>query len=266
MKKDENADSNVRSNIKNKILVMSGKGGVGKSTTAVNLAVGLHLQGFKVGLLDADIHGPSIPTMFGSVGTRAGSDMDGLLPVEVKGIKLMSVGFLLEHPDQPIIYRGPAKAGLIKQFIHQVHWGDLDYLIIDSPPGTGDEPLSVCQLIEDLSGVIIVTTPQEVSLSDVRKSIQFCNKLEIKILGIIENMKGFVCPHCQTVTDIFPEHETFKQKMVKGIPVIGEIPVDPSLGKSGDSGIPAVLQSETSSVFKEMVKIIQHIQTKGVKI
>ncbi|MEJ2039040.1 MAG: Mrp/NBP35 family ATP-binding protein, partial [Desulfosarcinaceae bacterium] len=177
--------------VKHKIVVLSGKGGVGKSTVAVNLAMGLVLAGFKVGLLDVDIHGPSIPTMLGLEGRAVQGTKEALIPLEASGLKVMSPGFFLRSQDDAIIWRGPMKANAIRQFIQDVEWGDLDFLVVDSPPGTGDEPLSVCQLIKKLDGAVVVTTPQKVAAVDVRKSITFCRQLGVSVLGVIENMSGF---------------------------------------------------------------------------
>ena len=189
--------------IKHKVIVMSGKGGVGKSTVAVNIAVSLSLAGKHVGLLDVDIHGPSIPKMLHIEDADVQTVKDTIQPVDHAGLKIMSIGFLLHTPDNAVIWRGPMKMGVIKQFIKDVNWGYLDYLIIDSPPGTGDEPLSVCQLAAPLDGAVIVTTPQDVATVDVRKSINFCRQLKLPILGVVENMSGFVCPKCGEITDIF---------------------------------------------------------------
>ena len=179
-----------------------GKGGVGKSTVAVTIAVALQMAGKRVGLLDIDIHGPSIPTMLGLDGQTLQGGANGLLPVDLDGLKVMSLGFLIPDPDQAVIWRGPMKMGVIKQFLKDVDWGDLDYLIIDSPPGTGDEPLSLCQLIGNLDGAVVVTTPQKVAAVDVRKSITFCHQLNVPVLGVVENMSGFVCPKCGEMTPI----------------------------------------------------------------
>ncbi|MFA5757351.1 MAG: Mrp/NBP35 family ATP-binding protein, partial [Smithellaceae bacterium] len=179
--------------IQHKIVVLSGKGGVGKSTVAVNLATALALHGLRVGLLDVDIHGPSVPTMLGLEGESLKGNPGELFPVEFGGLKVMSLGFLLQNPDDAVIWRGPMKMGVIKQFLTDVNWGDLDYLIIDAPPGTGDEPLSLCQLIQPLTGAVIVTTPQKIAAIDVRKSISFCRRVNVPVLGVVENMSGFVC-------------------------------------------------------------------------
>ena len=189
--------------IKHKILVLSGKGGVGKSTVAANLAVSLSLAGKRVGILDVDIHGPSIPKMFHLEGEAVTNDGESIVPVEVGDIKVLSIAFFLRNLDDAVIWRGPMKMNVIKQFLKDTAWGELDYLIIDSPPGTGDEPLSVCQLVDDADGAVIVTTPQDVSVADVRRSIRFCQSLRMPVLGVVENMSGFVCPHCGEVTNIF---------------------------------------------------------------
>src|SRR6056297_1108244 len=195
---------NTLGKIKHKFVVLSGKGGVGKSTVAVNLAVTLSDKGYRVGLLDVDIHGPSIPKMLDLDGTRLTAENEKLNPVIYKdNLKVISIGFMLEKGEDPVIWRGPLKYSVIKQFLKDVNWGELDYLVIDSPPGTGDEPLSVCQLVENLDGAVIVTTPQKLAAVDVRKSISFARELKIPILGLIENMSGFVCPECGTMTPIF---------------------------------------------------------------
>jgi ATP-binding protein involved in chromosome partitioning len=222
--------------IRSKIVVLSGKGGVGKSTIAVNLAAALALEGKRVGLLDIDIHGPSIPTMLGLEGHPIRGREDALEPVEAGGLKVMSLGFLLRNPDHAVIWRGPMKMGAIKQLLRDVAWGDLDYLIIDSPPGTGDEPLSVCQLIGALDGAVIVTTPQKVAAVDVRKSISFCRKLNVPVLGVVENMSGFACPKCGEVIRMFGEGGGRRIAEDMGVPFLGSIPLDPRVVASGDEG------------------------------
>ena len=190
--------------IKHKIIVLSGKGGVGKSTVSANLALSLAQKGHKVGLLDVDIHGPSLPRIMGLDGSTVEILNEKLLPIPATdNLKVMSIGFLLKGSDDAVIWKGPLKMGVIKQFLKDVDWGELDYLIIDCPPGTGDEPLSVIQIIGELDGAVIVTTPQDVSIIDVRRSVQFCRTVELKVLGIIENMSGFACPHCGEITNIF---------------------------------------------------------------
>lgn len=241
-------------NVAKKFVVMSGKGGVGKSTVAVNTAVSLALQGKKVGLLDVDVHGPSIPTMLGLSGTKLMGTEEKIYPVEMSdfnNLKVMSVGFLLETEDSPVIWRGPMKNGVIKQFLKDVEWGELDFLIIDCPPGTGDEPLSVIQLIGNADGSIIVTTPQDVAAVDVSKSIKFSQQLSLKVTGIVENMSGFVCPHCNQITYIFKEGGGKRLAEKYTVPFLGAIPIDPLFGESGDSGVPFVT-SFSSSPIKEI--------------
>ena len=190
--------------IRQKLLVMSGKGGVGKSTVAANLAVGLSQAGLSVGLLDVDIHGPSIPQLLGLNGRGIEVTEHELQPVQVTDrLKVMSIGFLVSSRNDAVIWRGPVKYGIIRQFLKDVNWGRLDYLVVDSPPGTGDEPLSVAQLIGKPASAVLVTTPQDLAISDVRRSVSFCGKVELPVLGIVENMSGFVCPACGHHADIF---------------------------------------------------------------
>ena len=245
------------SRIRRKIIVMSGKGGVGKSTVAVNLAMSAMLSGQRVGLLDVDLHGPSVPTMLGLVGQRLEGGENGMLPIEIGGLKVLSVGFLLKSPDDPVIWRGPMKMGVIRQFIEDVDWGDLDLLVIDVPPGTGDEPLSVCQLIPDLDGAVIVTTPQKVAAVDVRKSINFCKELGVTVLGVIENMSGFACPKCGEVTPILREGGGKLLAGEMGVPFLGSVPIDPLIAASGDEGkafIESAASSPAAGAFREIVR------------
>jgi ATP-binding protein involved in chromosome partitioning len=245
--------------IKHKIVVLSGKGGVGKSTVAVNLATALRLSGRRVGLLDVDIHGPSIPTMLGLERERIQGSEDGLLPIDIGGLKVMSLGFLLQNQDDAVIWRGPMKMGVIKQFLKDVVWGDLDDLIIDSPPGTGDEPLSVCQLIGQLDGAVIVTTPQKVAAVDVRKSITFCRRLGVPVLGVVENMSGFVCPKCGEVTQILPSGGGQRIAKDMNVPFLGSIPMDPKIAEAGDSGRAMLGQDSPSPTARAMDEIIMRI-------
>ena len=246
--------------IKHKLIVLSGKGGVGKSTVASNIALTLAASGKMTGLMDVDIHGPSIPRILGLEGSPVETMENGLIPVS-KGdnLKVMSIGFLLRGKDEAVIWRGPLKNGVIKQFIKDVEWGDLDYLVIDCPPGTGDEPLSVIQLIEDLDGAIIVTTPQDVSIIDVRRSIQFCKSVNLKVLGVIENMSGFVCPHCGKTTEIFKSGGGEKMANDMGVPFLGRIPLDPQIADSSDKGIPyitAFSDSESAKSFAGAIDVL----------
>ena len=223
--------------IRHKIIVLSGKGGVGKSSVAANLAITLAQQGKTIGLLDIDIHGPSVPRLLGLEGSQVRGREDTIIPVTTAaGVKVMSVGFLLRSGDDAVIWRGPLKYNVIKQFLRDVEWGDLDYLIIDSPPGTGDEPLSVAQLITDADGAVIVTTPQALAVSDVRKSISFARQLNLPILGVIENMSGFVCPGCGAAVDVFGAGGGEEMAGDMGVPFLGRIPIDPGIVTAGDAG------------------------------
>jgi len=263
-KKDESRDlqnQKIQDNlikIKRKITVMSGKGGVGKSTIAVNLAVYLAEKGFKTGLMDVDLHGPSVPTILGVKGFPAGLDDGKITPVIYsENLKVISIEGLLRNTDDALIWRGPMKIGVIRQFIADIEWGDLDFLIIDSPPGTGDEPLTVAQ---DITGAeaLIITTPQEVSLSDVRKSVNFCKQLKMPILGLIENMSGFVCS-CGKRTDIFKSGTTASAAEKMGVKYLGSIPIEVEIMASSDKGLPFVRDnnSATASAFKKIAdKII----------
>jgi Mrp family chromosome partitioning ATPase/predicted Fe-Mo cluster-binding NifX family protein len=241
------------------VVVLSGKGGVGKSTVAVNLAAALMLSGKRVGLLDVDIHGPSVPTMLGLEGSTVHEERGEIVPVMLGGLKVLSLGFLLRNQDDAVIWRGPMKMGVIKQFLKDVAWGDLDYLVIDSPPGTGDEPLSVCQLIGNLDGAVIVTTPQKVAAVDVRKSISFCRQLEVPVLGVVENMSGFVCPNCGEVTPILLAGGGRRIAEDMGVPFLGSIPIDPNIAQSCDEGRPFIQQyseSPTAGILREIIRPI----------
>lgn len=230
----------VRNNlkdVKNIFVVMSGKGGVGKSTVSAALAAGLAARGNYVGLADCDMHGPSIPMIFGLEGAEPDVEDGMLVPVTpVPSLKLMSIAFLLPDRDQPVIWRGPAKMGAIKQFFEDVAWGNLDYLIVDLPPGTGDEPLSVLQQVPGIDGAFIVTIPQDVALASVRKSLSFLNKMEVRPLGIIDNMDGLVCPHCHETIDVFGSSGVEKASQDFSVPILAKLPLDPSFSKAEESG------------------------------
>ncbi|MBN2354682.1 P-loop NTPase [candidate division KSB1 bacterium] len=254
--------------IKHKIIVLSGKGGVGKSTVSANLALSLALAGKEVGLLDIDFHGPSIPKLMGLEGKRAGIEADRIVPITFAGkLKVMSLGLLLQGEDDAVIWRGPMKMGAIKQLIKDVAWGRLDYLIVDSPPGTGDEPLSIVQLLKNPTGAVVVTQPQDLSTADVRRSIVFCRQLKLPVLGVIENMSGFVCPKCGETVDIFKSGggESMAEKM--NVPFLGRIPIEPAIVAGGDSGEPFVYfrgKSETAIKFTQMAeKLIHSIEDKA---
>jgi len=249
--------------IKHRILVLSGKGGVGKSTVAVNLAVSLALAGKKVGLLDIDIHGPSIPKILNLEGKTVQAAGDVILPIAMaENLKVMSIGFLLRGSSDAVIWRGPMKYQMIKQFLKDVDWGSLDFLVVDSPPGTGDEPLSIVQLLENADGAIIVTTPQEVALSDVRKCITFCRQLNLPVLGVLENMSGFVCPNCGQKIDIFSSGGGEQMSRQMNVPFLGRVPIDPQIVQACDSGRPFVYhynQTETAKAFENILNPILEI-------
>jgi len=247
--------------IDHKIVIMSGKGGVGKSTVATNLAFSLSLNGAEVGLLDVDIHGPDIPKMLNIEDQQVTGDKHGIFPIIVPPrMKVMSMAFLLSGSETPVIWRGPVKMGAIKQFLGQVHWGKLDYLIIDLPPGTGDEPLSIAQLIPDSDGAIIVTTPQDVALLDAKKAISFTKAIKMPIVGVIENMSGLKCPHCSEEINVFKKGGGENAARELGIPFLGRIPLDPNIVETGDDGTPFVHQYSDSEATKHFKKIILKIE------
>jgi len=260
-KEDEDKISERLARIHNRVLVFSGKGGVGKSTVAANLALSLSLRGEKVGALDVDIHGPNLAKMLGVDEKKMDVSSDAITPVQVnENLKLVSMSFLLSSPDLPVIWRGPMKMKIIQQFLGDVEWGDLDWLIIDSPPGTGDEPLSVAQFIP-ATGAIIVTTPQEVSVLDSRKAVIFAMKLNLKILGIIENMSGLDCPYCGRRIDLFKTGGGEAAALELAVPFLGRIPIDPRIVISGDEGKPfadVLTASEASRAFQEIVDRIMN--------
>ncbi|HOO40910.1 MAG TPA: Mrp/NBP35 family ATP-binding protein [Syntrophales bacterium] len=246
--------------IQHKILVMSGKGGVGKSTVATNLAVALSKAGKAVGLLDVDFHGPSIPTLLKLEGKPVYQSEEGLIPVEFSsGIKVMSVGFLLRDQDEAVIWRGPMKIGFLKQLLKDVIWGDLAYLVIDFPPGTGDEPLSIAQMIPECDGAVIVTTPQNLALNDVKKSINFCRRIKVPVLGVVENMSGLVCPHCRNVIDLFKKGGGEEMAKKMDVPFLGRIPIDPSIVEASDLGEPYVSRHGGTEGAAAFARIVQHV-------
>ena len=222
--------------IKHKIIIASGKGGVGKSTVSVNLARALQMKGLRVGVLDADITGPDIPKLLGIEDQKLMQGSEGIEPANANGIKAASMALILSSRETPVVWRGPMKMAAIKQFIQDVNWGDLDFLIVDLPPGTSDEPLSVLQLIPDLAGAIIVTTPQEVSLLDSRKAVNMVKAMKLPVLGIVENMSGLKCPHCQETINIFGSGGGERMAEEMDVPFLGAIPIDPQVCALGDSG------------------------------
>lgn len=246
--------------VKHKIIVLSGKGGVGKSTVSVNLATSLALEGKQVGLLDVDLHGPTVPQLLGLNNAPVAMEGDALAPISVgENLKVMSIGFLLGERDGAVVWRGPMKAIAIQQFLGEVVWGELDYLIIDSPPGTGDEPLAVCQAIGKMDGAIVVTTPQETALANVRRSIKFCELLELKVLGVIENMAGFVCPNCGEVTHVFSKGGGAEMAAKAGVPLLASVPLDPAIVEAGDAGKPYIYHYSKSLAAKEFTKALEPI-------
>ena len=247
--------------IKHKVAVISGKGGVGKSTVTVNLAIAFALHGYRVGVLDADIHGPSIPKMFGLAGQRLEAGPPGVFPaVGPFNIKVVSIGFLLPDDNTPVIWRGPLKMTAIRQFLSDVVWGNLDLLLIDLPPGTGDEPLSVAQLLPEMDGVIIVTIPSEVSQIVVKKAVMFAKKLGLQIIGVIENMSGFICPNCGTKIDIFQSGGGRQIAEEMGIPFLGSIPIDQKICEDSDKGVPFIAEHKDSQASRAFMEIVQKIE------
>jgi len=249
--------------VKHKIAIISGKGGVGKSTVTANLAVAFAGKGYqgKVGVLDADIHGPCIPKILGVQGERLSVGPPGVFPV--KGpidIKVISMAFLLQSERDPVIWRGPLKMAAIRQFLTDIQWGNLEYLFIDLPPGTGDEPLSVIQLLPDLDGVIIVTIPSEVSQLVVKKAITFARHLNVPILGVIENMSGFVCPKCGSKTDIFASGGVKEIADELSVSILGEIPLDPRISKYSDLGLPFIVNSPNSASTEAFMRIVEKVE------
>ena len=246
--------------IRCKVMVMSGKGGVGKSTVATNLAASLALRGYQVGILDADLHGPDVPRMLGIEGRHLISKGDGVEPVEVfAGFKAVSMALLAQDPDKAIVWRGPLKHSAIRQFLGDMNWGDLDFLFIDLPPGTGDEALSVSKLIKGVNGAVIVTTPQDVALLDSRKAVSFSKQLEIPVLGIVENMSGMVCPHCGERIDLFKIGGGEKAAKDLGVPFLGRIPIDPGVVLSCDSGEPFVAKADESLAKAAFTQVVQNL-------
>lgn len=249
-------DADPIKGVRNTIAVASGKGGVGKSTVAANLAVALAKAGAKVGLLDADVYGPSIPLMMGQHGKPLVRD-GKIVPLEAHGVQVMSIGFLLD-PEKALIWRGPLVAQLITQFLNDVLWEDLDYLVIDLPPGTGDVQLTLTQKIP-LSGAVIVTTPQDVALADAVKGLKMFQEVKTPVIGIVENMSGFVCPCCGEVTPIFGEGGGKRTAEAHGVPFLGEIPIEPQVRAGGDTGDPIVAahpDSVTAKAFENVAEAV----------
>ena len=257
---DEQMLENRMRGIRRKLLVLSGKGGVGKSTVAANLAAALARAGKQVGLLDVDIHGPSIPKMMGLEGQGVQMAGEEILPPKVNdNLAVMSIGFLLSSRRDAVIWRGPMKHGAIRQFLKDVAWGQLDYLVVDSPPGTGDEPLSVANMVGPSAAAVLVTTPQNVAIDDVRRCVGFCQKLSLPVVGIVENMSGLVCPKCGHRIDLFKRGGGQALATEMNVPFLGQIPIDPEIVMMGDSGTPLLRdgpQSPAATAFSQVVDAI----------
>ncbi|MBF0315904.1 MAG: Mrp/NBP35 family ATP-binding protein [Oligoflexia bacterium] len=251
--------------IKKVVLVLSGKGGVGKSTVATNLALALTKNNYNTGLMDIDIHGPSVPLILGIEGKKLFSTDKGILPYEYgQKLKVLSIGFLIEDQEAPLIFRGPKKNNIIQEFISNVYWGELDYLIVDCPPGTGDELLAIVQNINNIHGAIVVTTPQKVALSDVIKSVNFLKTLNVPIIGVIENMSGFLCPHCSGRSDIFKSGGGRSMSEKIGVDYLGSIPIDLQMMSSSDeqNSSPHTTNQDVLEILDHMVRRIEHFEEK----
>jgi ATP-binding protein involved in chromosome partitioning len=247
--------------IKHKIAVISGKGGVGKSTVTINLAAAFAQKGYAVGVLDADIHGPSVPRLLGLTGRQVKMGPPGVFPVPGPlGIRVISIDFFLPE-EVPTIWRGPLKMGAIRQFLEDIVWGDLDMLFIDLPPGTGDEPLTIAQLLPEMDGVIVVTMPSELSSTIVKKAITFALRLKMPIIGVVENMSGFVCPHCSTRTEIFRSGGGRKMAEDSGVSFLGSIPIDSTVGVDADQGKPFAVTHPESAAAKAFSEVVANVDS-----
>ena len=251
----------VELDVKHVILVLSGKGGVGKSTVAVNLAYALSNHGRQVGLLDLDIHGPNIPKMLGLEEHQLSSEGNKIIPVRVTGsLQVISMAFLLPEKHSPVVWRGAMKTTAIRQFLEDTKWGSLDYLVVDLPPGTGDEALTIAQIAPNLKGAVIVTTPQDVATLDSTKAITFVKMLEMDVLGVIENMSGMKCPHCGEVIDLFGKGGGERIAQEHNVPFLGSIPLDPEMRKAGDEGKPFIIRHGGDSLSWQAIdKVMEHL-------
>jgi ATP-binding protein involved in chromosome partitioning len=246
--------------VKYLVAVASGKGGVGKTTVAVNLALALAKLGNKVGLLDADVYGPNVPIMLGSTAEPMATAQQRIIPVEAQGLKMISMG-LLNPGDKPVIWRGPMLHSVITQFLRSVEWGKLDYLVIDLPPGTGDVQLTLIQTVE-VTGAIVVTTPSTVALADVRKAIEMFRQVNVDVLGVVENMSTFACPHCGKPVDIFGHGDGVKTAIEYGVPVLGEIEIDPKIRVGGDTGKPVAAEGETAPAAQSLYRMAKAVSAR----
>ena len=243
--------------VKNLVAVASGKGGVGKTTVAVNLALALVKLGHKVGLLDGDVYGPNVPIMLGTTQEPQATHDKHIIPVQAQGVKMISMG-LLNPGDKPMIWRGPMLHSVITQFLRSVEWGELDYLIIDLPPGTGDVQLTLIQTVA-VTGAVVVTTPSTVALADVRKAIEMFRQVNVEVLGVVENMSTFTCPHCGKAIDIFGHGEGTKTAIAYGVPVLGEIEIDPRIRVGGDTGKPVAALGESTPAAQSLYKVARAV-------
>ncbi len=250
--------------VKNLVAIASGKGGVGKTTVAVNLALALAKLGHKVGLLDADVYGPNVPIMLGTTQEPLATMDKRIIPVEVAGLKMISMG-LLNPGDKPMIWRGPMLHSVITQFLRSVQWGELDYLVIDLPPGTGDVQLTLIQTVA-VTGAVVVTTPSTVALADVRKAIEMFRQVSVEVLGVVENMSTFACPHCSKPIDIFGHGEGAKTAQAYGVPVLGEIEIDPRIRIGGDTGKPVALLGENALGAKSMFDLARAVSARLTQV
>jgi ATP-binding protein involved in chromosome partitioning len=250
--------------VKNLVAIASGKGGVGKTTVAVNLALALAKLGHKVGLLDADVYGPNVPIMLGTLQEPQATVDKHIIPVQAQGLKMISMG-LLNPGDKPMIWRGPMLHSVITQFLRSVEWGELDYLIIDLPPGTGDVQLTLIQTVA-VTGAVVVTTPSTVALADVRKAIEMFRQVNVEVLGVVENMSTFACPHCGKAIDIFGHGEGSKTAIAYGVPVLGEIEIDPRIRVGGDTGKPVAALGEAAAGAKSLYNVARAVASRLAEV